>query len=241
MTPKAENHLRWLNAGNETGIIQLMVMENLIAKFPNDEIIGLEIGSAYGGGVEAMARLLKGRGKYYGYDTFEGHPRDLAVSPNDLEATCMDMWYSDEGMFKGFGKGERLTYEYQRKMLDDQGLDNGILVKGRINPNSFDDIKKAHFAILDLDMIGPMKMAYELIKNKIVIGGYLFIHDAVPEDHLPMINIWAFHQVLAENTWKVIANAPRGNLLALERWKFTTGMIYDGSPKVKQLIDINER
>lgn len=232
---KPSNHLRWLNAGNETGLIQLMTMENLIAKFPNEEIIGLEIGSAYGGGVEAMAGLLKGRGKYYGYDTFEGHPRDLAVSPDALEATCMDMWYSDEGQFKGFGKGERLTYEYQRKILDEQGLDNAILVKGRINEHTFDDIKKAHFVLLDLDLINPMKMAYKAIRDKVVVGGYLFIHDTLPEDHLPMINVWAYKQVLAENMWKIVAESPQGNLTALERWKFTTGMINN------TLINLNER
>jgi len=227
---KPSNHLRWVNVGNETGIIQLMVMENLIAKFPNEEIAGLEIGSAYGGAVEVMAGLLRGRGKYYGYDTFEGHPDDLSDDPNSLEARCMDMWYQDPR----FGV-EALAYEYQRRILDEQGLDNAILVKGRINEHSFDDIKKIHFAMIDLDLIKPTKIAYEAIKDKIVIGGYLLMHDALPEDHLPMINVFVYKQVLAENRWKVVAESPQGNLTALERWKFTTGMIND------TLIDINER
>ena len=227
---KPSNHLRWLNAGNETGIIQLMVMENLISKFPNEELVGLEIGSAYGGAVETMAGLLKGRGKYYGYDTFEGHPRDLADDINDLEATCMDMWYDDHR----FGTNN-LSYEYQRRVLDEDGLDNAILVKGRVNKHSFDDIEKIHFAILDLDLIKPTKIAYEAIKDKIVVGGYLFMHDALPEDHLPMINAFVYRQILAENRWKVIAESLPGLLTVLERWKFTTGMIND------TLIDINER
>lgn len=227
---KPSNLLPWLNSGNETGIIQLMVMENLIAKFPNEEIIGLEIGSAYGGGVEAMAKLLKGHGKYYGYDTFVGHPRDLAMDDNDLEAYCMDMWYEDPR----FGT-EKLSYEYQRRRLDEQGLDNAILVKGRVNEHSFDDIEKAHFVIIDLDMIKPTKIAYEAIKDKVVVGGYLFMHDALPEDHLPIINVLVYKQILAENRWKIIAESPLGNLTALERWKFTTGMI-NNTP-----IDINER
>ena len=227
---KPSNHLRWLNAGNETGLIQLMMMENLIAKFPNEEIIGLEIGSAYGGGVEAMARLLKGHGKYYGYDTFEGHPKDLAIPEDGMAEWCMDMWYEDPR----FGT-KNLAYDYQRRILDENGLDNAILVKGRINEHSFDDIEKIHFAVLDLDLIIPMKIAYKAIRDKFSVGGYLLIHDALPEDHLPMINTFVYKQILAENGWKIIAEAPKGNLTALEKWKFTIGDL-NGT-----LLNINER
>jgi len=229
MKPKTTDHLGWLNVGNETGMIQILTLENLVAKFPNEELVGMEVGSAYGGGVETGARIFKGHGKFYGYDTFEGHPKDLSVIPGDLEEFCMDMWYDDPH----FGRGERLTYEYQRKVLDNWGLDNAVLVKGRINEHSFDDIDRVHFAILDLDLIKSMRTAYKAIRDKIVVGGYLFFHDALPPEHLPMIHNLVYNQVLPEGRWKIIRESNDGNLCALERWKFTVGNINN------RLLDMN--
>ena len=213
MTPKKNNKLCWLNAGNPCGLIQLLVLGNLLDKFPNEELIGLEVGSAYGGGVEMAAKLWKGRGKFYGYDTFEGHPKDLAINPNHKESWCMDMWYEDPN----FGT-EKLKYDYQRKVLDEQGLDNAILVKGRVNKHSFDDIEKAHFVMIDLDMINPTKVAYEAIKDKIVVGGYLLMHDSFPEDHLPMIYDFVYDKIIPEGKWKIIKRSVGGLVTVLERW-----------------------
>lgn len=189
-------------------------------KFPNEELIGLEIGSAYGGAVEVAAKMWKGRGKYYGYDTFEGHPKDLAVSQDNLEAWCMDNWYAPEA----FGT-EGIAYDYQRKILDEEGLDNAILVKGRIHKNSFDDIKRAHFVMIDLDLIYSTTIAYQAIKDKIAVGGYLFVHDALPADHLPMINKYAYTRILGDGTWKIMAESDKGNLLALEKWVNVNGIL----------------
>ena len=228
MAEQIENKLRWINIGNETGLIQLLTLGNLLEKFPNEELIGLEIGCAYGGGVEAGAKLWKGRGKFYGYDTFEGHPVDLAANPEDLEATCMEMWYNDEN----FGTW-RLDHKYQTTKLYEQGLDNAFLVKGRINEHSFDDIEKVHFAIIDLDLIKPTKIAYEAIKDKIVVGGYLFMHDALPKDHLPMIHSYVYHQIIPEGRWKIMYESPKGNLTAMERWTNVFGNLNG------QLLDIS--
>ena len=206
-------NLHWLNSGNPTGIIQMLTLNNLLEKFPNEELIGLEIGSAYGGGVEVGAKIWKDRGKFYGYDTFCGHPRDLAIDPTNKEAWCMDGWYNDEN----FGTW-RLAYDYQRKILDYQGLDNAILVKGRINEKTFEDFDRIHFAIIDLDMIKPTVQAYMGIKDKIAVGGYLLMHDALPPDHLPLIYKYVYKWILPEGRWKIIAESERGNLVALERW-----------------------
>ena len=222
------NKLAWLNAGNETGFIQTLVLENLMGKFPKEELVGLEVGSAYGGGVEFGAWMFKGRGKFYGYDTFEGHPKDLAIEDGDLEQTCMDMWYNNPM----FGT-EKIKYDYQRKILDEDGLDNAILVKGRINKHSFDDIEKVHFAILDLDLITPMRIAYKAIRDKIVIGGYLFIHDALPADHLPMIHDLAYKEILQEGDWMIVKESEAGNLLALEKWVNVIGNLRD------RFVDLN--
>ena len=216
------NKLLWLNIGNATGLIQLLVLGNLLEKFPNDELIGLEIGSAYGGGVEAAAKLWKGRGKFYGYDTFEGHPRDLADSQNNKEAWCMDMWYKDER----FGM-DKLSYEYQRAILDSEGLDNAILVKGRVNKKAFDDIEKAHFVMIDLDMIKPTRIAYNAIKDKIVVGGYLLMHDSLPENHLPKIHRLVYEEIIKEGRWKLIKQSYPGMVTVLERWTNVYGRIND--------------
>lgn len=226
------NKLHWLNVGNPTGLIQLLVIGNLLEKFPKDELIGLEIGSAYGGGVEIAAKLWKGRGKFYGYDTFEGHPRDLADDQSDKEAWCMDMWYKDNE----FGT-EKIKYDYQRKILDEEGLTNAILVKGRVNKHSFDDIKKAHFVMIDMDMIKPTRIAYEAIKDKIVVGGYLMMHDSLPENHLPQIHRYVYEEIIKEGRWKLIKQSYPGLVTVLERWTNTYGdlngqllsMNYDGA------------
>jgi len=227
-----QNKLMWLNAGNETSMIQMLLLEQLKYKFPNDEIIGIEVGSAYGGGVEMGSQFIKGRGKYYGYDTFEGHPRDLAVAQDNPEAYCMDMWYESEDT--GYGV-KTLDYDYQRKILDDEGLDNAILVKGRVNEHSFDDLEKIHFAIIDLDMINPTKVAYNVIKDKMVIGGYLMFHDALPENHLSLINRFVYEEVLKDKRWKIIKVSVIGNVVVVERWVSTKG---DWN---NEIVNLNEK
>ena len=91
MNEKITNRLLWLNTCNHTSDFQMKCIDELTQTFP-EPIIALEVGSAYGGGVEMMAKLLKDRGFAYGYDTFEGHPKDLSVDPTSVEAICMDMW-----------------------------------------------------------------------------------------------------------------------------------------------------
>jgi hypothetical protein len=88
------NTLPWINLANGTAQLQLDCITNLLETVMYDkQIIILEVGSAYGGAVEMMAKVLGGRGKVYGYDTFEGHPSDIADDPKSLEATCMELWY----------------------------------------------------------------------------------------------------------------------------------------------------
>ena len=65
--------LNWLNAGNKTANLQMECLQALPSTFPGEEIIALEVGSAYGGGAEMMGKLIQGIGKVYAYDTFVGH------------------------------------------------------------------------------------------------------------------------------------------------------------------------
>jgi len=204
--------LNWLNAGNGTAKLQLECVQALPSQFPGEEIILLEVGSAYGGGVEMMGKVLYGVGKVYGYDTFEGHPRDLADKPDDPEALCMDLWYKEphHGL-------HRLSYDYQRVILDEQGLDNVTLVKGRINKHSFDDIKKAHFVLLDLDLVKSTKIAYNALKDKIVKGGYLFIHDALPYDNLYNLSKYVYDNIVPDKRWVLFGEFANDFVLVLQR------------------------
>lgn len=92
----------------------------------------------------------------------------------------MDEWYKADK----YGKGG-LSYDYIRGELDRQELDNVILVKGLITDKTdLSFIKKLHYCFLDLDFPLSMWQAYNLIKGKIVKGGYLLLHDVLPVGHI---------------------------------------------------------
>ena len=188
--------LYWLNENSNVGVRQNAALDELLETFKGKHLTTLEIGSPYGGAVEFAARKMGKRGTAYGYDTYEGHPKDLADDPTSMEAICMDHWYSED-VIGTYG----LSYEYQTKALARLELPNAKLVKGRINKNTFDDIKKIHFAMIDLDLIKPTIVAYEAIKNKIVKGGYLFMHDSVGTN-LPFITDFVTKEVIPSGLWE---------------------------------------
>lgn len=183
----------------------LIVME----KF-DDPLVAVEMGSCYGGNVQDISELWRNRGVYYGMDTFEGHPKELG-DKDSFEADCMDGWYKNPL----FGK-KRYTYKFQRDMLDKAGCTNAILVKGLVNDRSCDQIPKIHLAFLDMDMESSMRSGYGAVKDKVVKGGYLLLHDAVPDFHLPKVN--AFYKEIAQDTrWKVISEDEGTYIVVLER------------------------
>ena len=173
-------------------------------------LIGAELGSAYGGGVESIGKLWEDRGVIYGFDTFTGHPKQLAKNPKDVEASCMDWWY---GKYPSY----ELSYEYQKEELDRQGLDNVILRKGLITKHSCDAISYLNYALLDLDMLASMKMAYEAVKDKITKDGYLFFHDVIPKDHLPELNKWFFEEIMQSGLWEIIGQWKSDFLVGVKR------------------------
>jgi len=136
--------------GNNAQEICLTCCQKLLTEVKTP-LIGAELGIAYGGGVESIGKLWKGRGIIYGFDTFTGHPKQLAVDLQNPEATCMDFWYQNF-------PNEELSYEYQRAELDRQGLDNVILKKGLINEFSCKEIPYLNYALLDLDILASMKI-----------------------------------------------------------------------------------
>lgn len=171
---------------------------DLVAQqYPAQELNFVIMGIAYGGEVEAIAKYLKINnlpGKVYGFDTFEDlHPKHLAKDKNNFEATCMDGWYASPE----FGT-QPLAYEYQRKVLDDQGLDNAILIKGEVAADSCKKIGPIHYAFLDMDMISSMRTGFEAVSDKIISGGYVMLHDVLPKGHLDYLYNWCWDEVMKD-------------------------------------------
>ena len=124
------------------------------------------------------------------------HPKHLSSNVESFPATCMDWWYvNDEYDVK------HLAYDYQRQVLDDQGLDNATLVKGEIHKDSCKDIKEIHLAFMDLDMVESVTMGYEAIKNKMAKGGYLFVHDT---QNIGELGEWKKEVLMKDKNWKSV-------------------------------------
>ena len=182
-----------LNSINGAALYLQYFQTLLVGKFKKD-LVGVEMGIAYGGGVESLGTIWRDVGTVYGFDTFEGHPEFLADDHMGIEARCMDKWYRDDM----FGR-KALTYEFQRNQLDSEGLTNVKLVKGIVSPDSCRTIPKIHYCLLDMDILESMKTGYEAVKDKMVEGGYLFIHDAIPADHIPALHNWWYNEVMSNS------------------------------------------
>lgn len=203
--------LTWLNSGNKTAEIQLEYLRKTMGAF-SEPIVACEVGSAYGGGAEAMGRLLGDKGTVYGFDTFDGHPKDLADDRTSLEATCMDHWYHPDVLGR-----TALDITYQQKVLEKEDIHNVILVKGRVHKSSFDFIPKIHFVLMDLDLIKSTEAAYEGVKDKVVSGGYFIMHDSLPPDHLPMIYDFVYNKMLKDGRWYLEKESLQGLCTVMKR------------------------
>lgn len=192
----------YLNEGIKELIFDFQI--RLLDKFQFEQLTGVEMGVAYGGGVEALARVWKDRGIVYGYDTFVGHPIYITPDQTNLEATCMRYVERQQGK-------EKMNIDYIRRELEDQGLDNVRLIQGLVTPQSCADLEKIHYAMLDMDMLESMGAGYEAVKDKIVPGGYLLLHDI---DVFPRLNAWYSQIIKPDPRWTVINEE---KLVILER------------------------
>jgi len=195
-----------LNTLNGADRILRFVQSLIIADFPDDYLIGVEMGVAYGGGIEALGKLWKGHGMVYGFDTFAGHPKELSLDAKSMEAVCMDEHYANFGHHK-------LTYKYQRSELDRQGLSNVILVKGLITGASCASLPFLHYCLLDLDLLISMEFGYAAVRDKIVDGGYLCLHDVL-SGVLPGLVPW-YAEI--KKDWEVIFEGEKEDLAVLRR------------------------
>jgi len=201
-----------LNSLNGSDRILRALQGEIIKEFPYDLLIGVEMGIAYGGGVEALGKLWQGRGIVYGFDTFEGHPKQLGSSSTSPESTCMDIHYAKYGT-------EGLSYDYQRAELNRQELYNVRLVKGLVVDGCCWMIKNIHYCLLDLDFLVSMKLGYENVSSKIVLGGYLCLHDVVGHKILPDLHRWYENEVKKDKRWEVVFEGEKEDLAILGRVK----------------------
>lgn len=184
------------------------------------ELTGAEFGVAYGGGIEHIGKMWKDRGSVYGFDTFEGHPKEIGEvcefsrasgGRESFAAICMDNWYKPEN----YGKS-RLSYEYQREELDREKLFNVILVKGLVTKDTRLPFEKLHYCLLDLDFPISMFDAYNLVKNIIVQNGFLLLHDVIPKGHIHGCYEY-YQQILSEGLFTIIEERPECLLAILKK------------------------
>lgn len=176
-----------------------------------EHLYGVQMGIAYGGGVERMAQLWNERGDVYGYDTFEDlHPSHLADSPQSREATCMDHWYRKE-----IHGTEKLSYDYQKSVLEN--FKNAHLIKGLVTEDSCKDLPKIHYAFLDMDLYTSMVTGYKAVEDKMVKDGYLLLHDVVTQSNLPRLYDWYNNVVLKDKRWQEVYKDEGTHLAVLRR------------------------
>ena len=186
-------NLKCLNEQNGADVVCAKYEKDILEKFKTD-LIGTIFGVPYGGDVERLAKIWGEKGKIYGYDTFEGHPKQLSDDVNSFEATCMDFWYQTLGT-------DKLKIEYQRAELDKMGLTNTFLVKGLINKDSCKDLDHINYAFIDLDILASMKSGYEAVKDKLVEGGILIMHDI---NNIQTLIPWYEKEIKKDPTWEVV-------------------------------------
>jgi hypothetical protein len=185
-------------------------------------LYGVEMGIAYGGGLQRIANTWQGREfTLWGFDTFEGQPKEQMLErcedtkqagPESNQVTCLDMWYTNPE----YGR-EKYTYEYIRQDLDDQGLTNVNLVKGLVTDQTdVSFIPKLHYILLDMDFPQAQWDGYNLVKNLIVPGGYLCLHDMIPPHHMPG-NYPKYQAMLAEGLFDVIIENPSTLTVVLKK------------------------
>jgi hypothetical protein len=213
-----KKQMKHLNDTNGASTHTLEIAERCLNEF--ETLTGVEMGIAYGGGVEAIGKLWKDKGVIYGMDTFEGHPQEIAEiceitkqsgGKDSFAARCMDGWYQSSE----YGT-EAFKLDYIQSELDKQGLDNVKLVKGLITDKTKLPFKELNYCFIDLDYPLSQIQAYELVKKLIVKGGYLLLHDMIPKGHITG-NFEYYQKILKEGLFEVVKEVPESYLCILKK------------------------
>jgi hypothetical protein len=199
-----------LNGYNGAGKRCLEVCQQLKDNVTDHKLFGAELGVAYGGGPQAIGRLWKPvGGMVYGFDTFEGHPKQLSCTPTAMEYYCMDHWYRQYGT-------ENLSVAYQRKALAEEGLSNVVLIPGLLNEKSLDVVPYLDYCLMDLDLIAAMVLAWRLVSTRMHKGGFLCIHDVLPLGHIT--GLWGLYkEIMASCDYDLVGEYPENLLVVLRR------------------------
>lgn len=195
---------RILSVGGTDQLVDELLKDQVQMFHPLTAVV---MGVAYGGDVESFAKILKGNGEVFGFDTFTGHPASLARSPTQIDALCMNPFYDLNGT-------SGISVEHQRSELDRQVLDNAHLIKGLINPHSCSRLGDIHLALLDLDIETSMRYGYWAVWPKMVKGGLLVAHDVVPEGHMPWNYKMFMDELISPNEWDVAIRSDPHGLIA---------------------------
>ena len=180
--------------GNGADVITHMYAEQCLDEFKG-HLYGVEMGICFGGGIEKIGKQWKDRGDVWGFDTFEGHPVEQMLPRDEwaqqsggrdsMAAVCMDCWYTDDQHRFATQGVDKCSQEYIQSELDKEGLTNVHLVKGLVTEKTdVSFIPYLNYAFLDMDWPQAQWDGYNLIKHKIVKGGYLCLHDMIKPGHI---------------------------------------------------------
>lgn len=171
--------------------------------YPNP--VGAEFGVACGGGLKIFGEIWKDCGTIYGFDTFSSHPKFLAN--DDRQRDCMDKHYEIRGI-------DCFSFGAIQNELDRLGLSNVILKRGVINEKSLDDVPPLHYVLLDLDIDASMQMAWNIIQDKLVSNGIIFLHDCCNDGS---VNYQWYMALSPKNEFNEIERIPGLDLVVLQK------------------------
>jgi hypothetical protein len=211
-----------LNIHNGADKVTQAYAERCLTEF-DGFLLGAEMGVAYGGGIAKIGKKWGDRGIVYGFDTFEGHPISEMVprctytqesgGVQSMAAVCMDFWYNSEQY------GQKFRDTHIREELDNLGLSNVYLIKGVVTDTTdVSFIPELHYVLLDMDFPQAQWDGYNLVKHKIVQGGYLCLHDMVKPGHIHGC-YEKYLDILNEGLFEVVEEKPDPELIAVLRKK----------------------
>ena len=92
------------------------------------------------------------------------------------------------------------------------------MVKGLIDENT--DISflpsKIHYALIDLDFPISQLVGWNLLKNRIIQGGFICLHDMIPKGHIHGCYEY-YEKMLSENLYDVVAELENSHICILQK------------------------
>ncbi len=154
---------------------------DLIEKTVDIEGDYCELGTFIGGNCSMMGYILNDRNKekmIYMYDSFEGIPYP---TEEDKEIPGEPEGVTRTGELKSTGISiASLPWVFKTLDLSNYPRKNFKIIKGWVQnslPETIEKVTPLAFLRLDLDLYAPTKLSLEYMYDKVVKGGYVFVHD----------------------------------------------------------------